>query len=63
MSNRYALVDGGGLVINVVEWDGEADWTPPADLTPIEADPSVSKGWLRVGGVWVAPELEDPQWT
>ena len=62
MSNRYALVDADGLVINVVEWDGAADWASPPDLTPVEADPSVSKGWLRVDEGWVAP-VEDPEWT
>lgn len=29
---RYAIVDEDGLVINVVEWDGNDDeWNPPED--------------------------------
>ena len=63
MSNRYALVDDDGLVINIVEWDGEADWSAPADLAPVETDASVSKGWRRVDGDWVAPQAEEPEWT
>ena len=64
MSNRYALVDSGGLVVNIVEWDGETDWSPPAGLTATEADPTISKGWRRVDDAWVAPEEEEePQWT
>lgn len=31
--NRYALVDADGLVVNVLLWDGEAEWAPPDDLT------------------------------
>jgi len=55
MSNRYALVDADGLVSNIVEWDGEAQWSPPVGLTAAEAPDGVSKGWTLADGVWTAP--------
>lgn len=38
---RYALVDGGNQVQQVVEWDGSTNWAPPAGLT---AKPAASAG-------------------
>lgn len=63
MSSRYALVDDDGLVVNVVEWDGEADWSAPEGLTAVETDEAVSVGWSLQAGAWVGPAEEDPQWT
>lgn len=32
----YAIVrDSDGLVLNVVLWDGEAQWSPPAGTTAV----------------------------
>lgn len=37
---RYAMVDGAGLITNVVLWDGnEQTWQPPAGTTMV-ADPN-----------------------
>ncbi len=33
--SKYAIVDGGGNVINIVEWDGVATWIPPAGTVAI----------------------------
>jgi len=55
MSNRYALVDADGLVSNIVEWDGEAPWSPPEGLTAVEAPDGVSKDWSLLDGIWAAP--------
>ena len=55
MTNRYALVDAGGLVINIIEWDGAAEWSPPEGLTAVEAPQEASKDWTLAGGVWTAP--------
>lgn len=62
MSDRYALVDADGLVVNVIEWDGVSDWSPPESLTCLEADEAVSIGWTRQNGAWVGPAEEDSQW-
>jgi len=55
MSSRHALVDADGLVSNIVEWDGAAEWSPPEGLIAIEAPQGVSKGWTLLDGVWTAP--------
>jgi len=55
MSSRYALVDADGLVVNVVEWDGETQWSAPEDLTPVEAPDGASKSWTLTDGVWAPP--------
>ena len=34
---RYAVIDQG-TVINVVEWDGQATWSPPAGLIAVPSD-------------------------
>jgi len=26
---RYAVIDGDGLVVNTIVWDGESEWSPP----------------------------------
>lgn len=30
---RYAVLDKDGLVVNVIEWDGLAKWSPPDGCT------------------------------
>ncbi len=45
---RYAVVDGSGNVVNLIEWDGVAQWAPPAGHTA-EADPN---GDAWIGGTW-----------
>jgi len=55
MSGRYGLVDADGLVVNVVEWDGEAAWTAPEGLNAVEVDEAVSIGWRQVVGGWIGP--------
>lgn len=32
---RWALIDAINAVVNVIEWDGVAPYTPPAGLTMI----------------------------
>ena len=56
MTDRYALLSEDGLVENVVLWDGEAPWSPPAGLTPVEAPGQVGIGWTLQDGEWLAPQ-------
>lgn len=35
---RYAVVDGDGLVTNVVEWDGETEYDPGEGLELVEVE-------------------------
>lgn len=62
MNNRYALVDTDGLVVNVVEWDGQVEWSPPEGLTAVATEGHVSKGWRLEDSVWTAPVEEDLEW-
>lgn len=45
---RYAIV-GNGLITNVVEWDGESDWSPPEGHEAIADE----NGEAIVGGTYV----------
>ncbi|HEX6860024.1 MAG TPA: hypothetical protein VF138_07475 [Caulobacteraceae bacterium] len=56
MSNRYALLDSEGLVVNVIAWDGLAPWSPADGETAVEAPDWVSVDWRSIDGVWTAPE-------
>lgn len=59
MENRYALVGNDGVVDNVVEWDGQADWSPPQGQDAVPAPAAVSPGWRLDGGEWLPPQEED----
>jgi hypothetical protein len=53
---RYALVDAGGKVVDVVEWDGIAAWTPPAGTTAVQSDTAGTE-WTYSDGAFTAPPL------
>jgi hypothetical protein len=57
---RYALIDATGLVVNVVLWDGLAEWAAPDGLTLEPAPDHVGPGWRKDGGEWIAPEPIEP---
>ena len=44
---RYAVVDESGVVQNVIEWDGVAQWKPPEGCT-VKPHEQVGRGdiWL-----------------
>jgi hypothetical protein len=48
----YALLEGG-TVINVILWDGAADWTHPVGVTPyvLPAGSEAGIGWTTADGV------------
>lgn len=50
---RYALITSG-LVINVIEWDGETEWTTPEDCTLVQSD-TAGPGWTYEEGVFTPP--------
>lgn len=35
---RYAVINNDGLVINVIDWDGKAKWSPPSGCYVIQDD-------------------------
>lgn len=51
---RYAIIRDG-VVENVVLWDGEADWSPPADTLLVPCPPWVSTGASYDGEAFSAP--------
>ncbi|MFW5400556.1 hypothetical protein V2A85_12710 [Yersinia sp. 1252 StPb PI] len=56
--NKYAVVLNG-VVINIVVWDGESDWSPEVGET-VECDDAVSIGWTYDGSLFSDPKLLDP---
>ena len=55
---RFALLTDG-VVTNVINWDGEEEYTPPGGCTIIEVSDDVSIGWSLVEDEWIAPETHD----
>lgn len=53
---NYALINGSGIVENVVLWDGESGWQPPAGFTAVQSD-AASVGWSYGGGTFTAPAV------
>jgi hypothetical protein len=57
---NYAIINAEGLVINVVEWDGNVGWQPPDDCI-IEPMAEGGIGWTYVDGALVPPvTIEEP---
>lgn len=52
----YAVIDGNGLIVNTILWDGGSGWTPPDGMTtqPIE-DLPVGIGWSYINGEFTPP--------
>jgi len=49
-TNVYALVENG-VVVNMVGWDGVAEWQPP-----VPEGTFVDIGWLYLNGAFSPPE-------
>jgi len=52
---RFALIDGGGLVQNVILWDGCDDWSPPEGMIAIASDVA------EIGGSYLDGEFSAPE--
>lgn len=61
MSN-YAIVENGN-VVNVILWDGSAQWQPPAGATVVEVPDGVAcgPGYTFDGTNFIAPPAPPPQ--
>ena len=60
---RYAMIeDASGIVVNVVEWDGdEANWKAPTGYTMVEdAGGEAGPGFSYDGTTFVAPPGGQP---
>ena len=61
-TNAFAVVDSDGIIVNMVVWDGESEWAPPAGTIAIDAGESgCAIGWTYKDGVFSAPPLTDDQ--
>ena len=49
----YAIIENS-IVINIVEWDGVAEWTPESGEAVL-IDGAVGIGWTYDGGVFTPP--------
>lgn len=61
MSNRYAIVSPENIVVNVIVWDGEADYDPSPNHAVRVSDPYISLGWAYdpATGVFTEPAKEN----
>ncbi|MBB6320601.1 hypothetical protein [Paraburkholderia tropica] len=52
----YAIVENG-VVINVIVWDGESEWSAPAGTSAIriEAGVTAAIGYTYANGIFSAP--------
>jgi len=50
----YAVVDGNGVVVNVVLWDGISQWGPPAGHIAVPLKEG-GIGWSYTKGKFVPP--------
>lgn len=56
MIERWAMVDGNGIVVNVCNWDGDLfTWQPPEGITMVRAGDDVGIGWTWDGQTWISP--------
>lgn len=54
--DRYAVINEKNVVVNVIAWDGEAEWAPPAGHR-IERHEDVARGdvWVESLNEFVRP--------
>ncbi len=52
--SRYAIVENGA-VVNIVLWDGQAQWDGSASAVAIPDGQNVGVGSTYDGTVWTAP--------
>ena len=60
---RYAMVDdASGIVVNVIEWDGEeATWRAPTGYTMVlDEPPAAGPGFSYAAGVFTPPPGGQP---
>lgn len=61
---RHAVVDGNGVVHNVILWDGASAWAPPEGMSVVEAEGVFFDiGWKWENGAFTAPPPPEPLTT
>ncbi len=62
--DSYAVVDGTGLITNIIEWDGESEWTPPEGNTSVlcgNDTECIIGGFYQNGAFTPPPKPEIPK--
>ena len=57
---KYIIIDADGLITNAVEWDGEAEWSPPEGCTAIKSEDG-SPGDSYIDGAVVPAPVSEPE--
>jgi hypothetical protein len=62
-AKRYAVIDGNN-VVNVILWDGDADWSPPEGTQTVELGDTaaVGPGFTYDGNAFIAPPKVISPW-
>jgi hypothetical protein len=60
--SRYAIVDSQNNVLNITEWDGESDWSPPEGTTLVQCDDETDaeRGGTYIDGAFARAVVEVP---
>ena len=53
----YAVIDSSGLIVNVVVWDGQSEWSPPEGCMAVVIPDGAAAdiGWTYSQGKFLAP--------
>jgi hypothetical protein len=60
MAQRYAMIRGG-VVENVVLWDGESAWSPGPDWFVLDCPEAVGPGWTYDNSDFSPPPQPEPE--
>lgn len=60
LAANYAIVNSGGVVDNVISWDGASPYTPPAGDSVVPLTGSAGIGWTYASGAFTAPPAPAP---
>jgi len=56
---KYIIIDADGLITNAIEWDGEAEWSPPEGCTAIASEAG-GLGDSYIDGAVVPAPIPEP---
>ena len=55
----YAVIDGAGLILNMVEWDGATPWQPPVGTSIVASDGTAAIGGSYINGIFTPPPQQN----
>lgn len=57
LAASYAVVNGGGMVVNAIQWDGASPYAPPTGDTVVPLTGAAGIGWSYASGAYTAPAV------